>query len=145
MVFVVLMLVGDKKELTGNTFCFEHCDNKKDKKVVAQKIFAIFMLSLQFSYRFKRQKIYIKGYERKDKDIKEKIKKTNIKLKDKVNFIAFHNDNRLQNVFFAQICISFLLSFICLLSLSFNRFNPYHKYLFWTVGRNEKLNLNDKK
>ena len=113
------MLVGDKKELTGNTFCyrFEHCNNKKDKKVVAPKIFAIFMLSLQFSYRFKR---HIKGYERKDKDIKEKIKKTNIKLKDKVYFIAFHNDNRLQNVFFDKSVFPFFyLLYLC-----------FHKYLF---------------
>ena len=38
----------------------------------------------------------MKGYERKDKDIKEKKKKRNIKLKDKVYFIALHNDNSLQ-------------------------------------------------
>ena len=47
---VVLTSVGDKKELSAKTFCyrFEHCDNKKDKKVVAQEIFHIFVLSLQF-------------------------------------------------------------------------------------------------
>ena len=47
--------------------------------------------------------------KRKDKDIKEKIKKRNIKFKDKVNFIAFHNDNRLQNVFLDKSVFSFVL------------------------------------
>ena len=77
-----------------------------------------YLLSSCFRFNFhidlKDRKDTSKGYERKDKDIKEKIKKTNIKLKDKVNFIAFHNDNRLQNVFLDKSVFPFFyLLYLC--------------------------------
>ena len=62
-------------------------------------------------YRFKRKKRYIKRNEIKDLDIKEKIKKRNIKLKNKVNFIAFHNDNRLENDIFCKSLFPFFYKF----------------------------------
>ena len=104
---------------------------RKIKNLSPKKYFVSSCFRFNFHIDLKDRKDTWKGYERKDKDIKEKIKKRNIKLKDKVYFIAFHNDNRLQNVFLDKSVFPFFyLLYLC-----------YHKYLFWTVGRNEKLNL----
>ena len=74
-----------------------------------------YLLSSCFRFNFhndlKDRKDTWKGYERKDKDIKENKKKTNIKLKDKVYFIAFHNDNRFQNVFWQKSVFPFFFEF----------------------------------